>query len=185
MPEPWKDVRGYEDLYQVSSLGRVRSLPHSVRTIGGDGLETVRKSPGRVLSVRGKDRPWVQLWKSNERSQRSMGKNHRVCRLVLEAFVGPCPFGMESCHFPDRDTTNNRLENLRWDTRRANAMDRDRHGTMFRGEKHPSHVLTKEIVLEARRLRKQGWTFKSLQERCGCGFSTIYKAVVGITWSHV
>ena len=49
---------------------------------------------------------------SNKNGQRFF----RVHRLVLSAFVGPCPVGMEACHFPDRNPSNNHLENLRWDT---------------------------------------------------------------------
>jgi hypothetical protein len=56
-------------------------------------------------------------------------KEHKVHRLVLEAFVGPCPLGMEACHYPDRDPTNNHVENLRWDTPSANQLDAVRHGT--------------------------------------------------------
>lgn len=48
--------------------------------------------------------------------------------LVLEAFVGSCPPGMECCH-GDGDPDNNRLSNLRWDTHRANMLDAVRHGT--------------------------------------------------------
>jgi hypothetical protein len=47
--------------------------------------------------------------------------------LVLEAFVGPRPAGMEGCHWDD-DPTNNHLSNLRWDTRSANARDAVRNG---------------------------------------------------------
>jgi hypothetical protein len=51
-----------------------------------------------------------------------------VHRLVLEAFVGPCPKGMEVCHYPDTDKANNRLGNIRWDTHAENMRDayRDR-----------------------------------------------------------
>ena len=51
-----------------------------------------------------------------------------VHNLVLEAFVGPCPPGMEACHYPDHDKANNHLENLRWDTHAENMKDayRDR-----------------------------------------------------------
>lgn len=51
-----------------------------------------------------------------------------VHRLVLEAFVGPRPSGMEACHFPDHDKSNNSLSNLRWDTHAENEKDnyRDR-----------------------------------------------------------
>lgn len=51
-----------------------------------------------------------------------------VHRLVLTAFVGPCPDGMEGCH-NDGDRTNNSVENLRWDTRAGNMQDAIAHGT--------------------------------------------------------
>ncbi len=51
-----------------------------------------------------------------------------VHHLVLEAFVGAKPAGLEACHYPDHDKANNRLENLRWDTHAENMRDecRDR-----------------------------------------------------------
>lgn len=58
------------------------------------------------------------------------GKNRRrpVHQLVLEAFVGPKPVGAEVCHYPDHNKSNNRLDNLRWDSHRENMRDayRDR-----------------------------------------------------------
>lgn len=69
-----------------------------------------------------------------------------IHRLVLEAFIGPCPPGMECRHFPDRTKTNNRLSNLQWGTVKENAEDRIIHGTtknrkdystVPRGETHP------------------------------------------------
>jgi hypothetical protein len=51
------------------------------------------------------------------------GRNRPVHQLVLEAFVGPRPSGMEGCHF-DGHSRNNRLMNLRWDTPEANRQDR-------------------------------------------------------------
>lgn len=176
--EEWKDVPGYEGRYQVSNRGRVRSRPRWVRTVGGDGIPTQRLCPGKVLSPRG-PRPFVELWIGNT------SVKERVCRLVLLAFVGPCPKGMEACHFPDHDTRNNRLENLRWDTRKANSRDREAHGTMIRGESHYHATLTEEMVREARKLRALGWTYRLLGERYGCGTPAIYKAVQGITWSHI
>ena len=55
----------------------------------------------------------------------------RVGVMVLETFVGPCPDGLECCHNNDL-FCDNRLENLRWDTHRANIADRTRHGTCVR-----------------------------------------------------
>jgi hypothetical protein len=57
-----------------------------------------------------------------------------VHRLILLAFVGTCPEGMEACH-NGGNTTNNRLDNLRWDTRQANAADALRHGTQVVGSR--------------------------------------------------
>lgn len=53
-----------------------------------------------------------------------------IHRLVLETFVGPCPPGMECCH-NNGDPADNRLENLRWGTRKDNILDSVRHGTHF------------------------------------------------------
>jgi len=60
-----------------------------------------------------------------------IGRRNRrlVHRLVLEAFVGPCPPGMECRHFPDRDPSNNQLVNLQWGTPAENYADSVVHGT--------------------------------------------------------
>jgi DNA-binding transcriptional regulator YiaG len=70
-----------------------------------------------------------------------------VHRLVLLAFVGPCPPGMEGCH-NDGNPANNRIENLRWDTHDANMKDAIRHGTArsARGEQQWQAKLTAEQV---------------------------------------
>ena len=74
------------------------------------------------------------------------GKNHSraVQCLVLEAFVGPCPEGMEACHYPDPTRTNNRLENLRWDTHSENMRDkfRTRYGSISKECRRCHRVLT-------------------------------------------
>lgn len=110
MDEEWRPVVGYEGLYEVSDFGRVRSLERP--QLGG--------RPGRILkptrTLAGNARVAVTLCNRGKRSSRS------VHRLVLEAFVGTRPDGMECCHFDD-DPTNNNLANLRWDTRCANRQD--------------------------------------------------------------
>lgn len=60
-------------------------------------------------------------------SMRGVKIPRKVHRLVLEAFVGPRPDAYQGCHY-DGDPTNNRLDNLRWDTASANNKDRVRHG---------------------------------------------------------
>lgn len=104
---------------------------------------------------------------------------HSVHRLVLEAFVGPCPEGMEACHYPDNDRTNNRLENLRWDTHEKNAEDGCKLGTF-------ANALDKDKVLEMRRLHtKQGWGPTKLAKKFGVSTMTAWCVVSRRTWKHV
>jgi tRNA(Met) C34 N-acetyltransferase TmcA len=77
--------------------------------------------------------------------------NLRVHALVLRAFVGPRPEGYECCH-NDGNVFNNRLDNLRYDTRKNNHADKKRHGTYQAGEKHNMVKLKELEVHEIRRL---------------------------------
>lgn len=78
-------------------------------------------------------------------------KNHTyksVHRLVLETFVGPCPDGMECCH-NNGIKDDNKLENLRWDTKSNNQKDSIKHGTsvcLRLGEQSINHKLTEQNV---------------------------------------
>lgn len=74
-----------------------------------------------------------------------------VHRLVLEAFVGPCPEGMECCH-EDGNPGNNKRSNLRWDTHYNNMEDRRKHGTLSEGARIGTSKLT-SIQAKAARVR--------------------------------
>jgi hypothetical protein len=113
--EEWRDVVGLEGLYQVSSHGRVRSLDR-----------VITRKTGAKQSYKGK------LLKPALLKVGYLYVNIRgskaVHRLVLEAFVGPCPEGME-CRHLDGTRTNNHLSNLRWGTSSENNQDILDHGT--------------------------------------------------------
>ncbi|MFM0130039.1 NUMOD4 motif-containing HNH endonuclease [Paraburkholderia sediminicola] len=104
--EEWRDVTGYEGIYQASNMGRVRRLQK-----GEPSKEAL--SPG----YNSKGYPHVTL------SVGGVKRTIDVHTLVLMAFSGPRPPGMEACHYPDNDPANNRLSNLRWGTHTANMMD--------------------------------------------------------------
>lgn len=105
--EDWRPIPGYPG-YLASSAGsiyserRKRQLRPSVNAYGYQVISAVDEL-GRKPKV-------------------------FVHRLVLAAFVGPCPDGMEGCH-SDGDRSNNNVDNLRWDTRSGNVRDAIRHGT--------------------------------------------------------
>jgi hypothetical protein len=113
--ELWAPVPGYEGSYEVSNLGGVRSL--SRITVNGGGA--VRVVNGQPLSPFPDRDGYLQVNLSR--------RTHKVHRLVLQAFVGPCPPGMECLH--DNDVkTDNHLENLSWGTSSANKFDAVRNG---------------------------------------------------------
>ena len=112
---------------------------------------------------------------------------------MLEAFVGPCPDGMECCHYDD-NPYNNILSNLRWGTDQDNALDKVRNGRGFLGEhckngdSNAHSVLTGKQVTEAKQLRgsdKRTWTWSRLGKKYGVSLYTIRLAVLGKNWRHL
>ncbi len=124
--EVWRDVVGFEGLYTVSDDGQVWTVE---RMTWLPTRNLWRKQPGKLLKFKHIPTGHHQV------SMRKNGQtiNAYVHRLVLLAFVGPCPAGMEACHFPDRDVHNNRVDNLRWGTRSDNVQDMITHGTFRSG----------------------------------------------------
>ena len=117
--EVWKPVPGYEGFYSVSDLGRVRSDKRTIVDKNGHG----RKMPEIILTPEKKSSGHltVCLCKNHDQTKRY------VHRIVLEAFIGEAPAGMQACHWND-DKEDNRLENLRWGTPNENMFDRVRNG---------------------------------------------------------
>lgn len=104
-------MNGYEGQYEVSDLGRVRSLKTDVET------------GGRVLKLQPYSRYlYAGLWESGKL------RYHRVHRLVLTAFVGPCPDGFEGLH-GEGGPHDNRISNLKWGTKSENVKQQVTDGT--------------------------------------------------------
>lgn len=113
-----------------------------------------------------------------------------VHTLVLEAFVGPKPSGMECCH-GDGDRTNNRLENLRWGTSGENYKDCVKHGTAilgkykFAGEESGRAKLSESDVVRIRQLRDCGEKLMKLAAMYGVSYGCISSIVHRRNWRHV
>lgn len=172
--EEWRAVVGFEGLYEVSDLGRVRSLDRVVES-PGSRRGYPKRLRGRLL------RP--QRHSGGYRQISICGQIRLIHALVMEAFEGPCPPSLEVCH-GDGDKTNNRFENLRYDTREANCEDRRKHGFCIQGERNHRAKLTAGEVLEIRRLKGTG-----TQEDIAAGFCVTGRAVGkihrGERWRHV
>jgi len=116
MNEIWRDVVGFEDAYQVSNLGRVRSKTRFVvMSASHKSAEHISRRNGRLLRPGKASTGYftVALGRGNSKTVHS---------LVAEAFIGPCPERHEVLHI-DGSRTNNCVHNLRYGTRTENIMD--------------------------------------------------------------
>jgi hypothetical protein len=108
--EHWKDIKGYEGLYQVSNYGRVKALPK--KRINGTGFYIQKE---RIMSQQLKTKRYygVNLTKDG------IHKNFLVHRLVADAFIKN-PNNYEEVNHIDCNKLNNKVENLEWCTREMN-----------------------------------------------------------------
>lgn len=113
--EIWKDIEGYEGLYQVSNLGRVRSLDRSV--VNKLGRKFFYK--GQIIKHCYTEDGYAMVSLSDKNKIR---KTHRVHRLVAQAFL-PNPKNKPQIDHKNRIRDDNRLENLRWVTYHENNMN--------------------------------------------------------------
>jgi hypothetical protein len=118
--ERWSPLPEWEGLYEISDLGRVRTVPRIVKS----GRSGWRQVPSRIRRL-GKHSFGYSLVVMTAPGRQRVTK--MLHSLVLEAFVGPRPPGAVACH-NDGDPGNNRLDNLRWDTQSSNLLDAVAHG---------------------------------------------------------
>ena len=162
--ETWVPIADFEGLYEVSDLGRVRTL-----------------RSGQIMAfVMGGRGPYAQvhLYRNGKRTVRY------VHHVVLVAFVGPKPgTGYEACH-GERGNLDNTPGNLRWDTKAANIADIVRAGSQ-RGELNPGSKLTERLILQLRARRRAGESVLSLANAYGISKDYIYRICAGKSWAHV
>jgi hypothetical protein len=169
--EIWKAVVGYEGQYEVSNLGRVRS----VSRIASDGS----RRRGYVLRPIAGGYRRQYHYVSLSRGSRAWVK--QVHSLVLTAFVGPRKENEEACHGA-AGPTDNRLSNLRWDTKKANSADAVAAGSIPTGARHWNAKLSDGCVDRVRDMVRCG----VFQHRIGDWFnvsqSQISRIVLGLRW---
>lgn len=172
--EIWKDIVNYIGLYMVSNYGKIKSLANNHGN-NGNYKERILK-PSKTDEC---GHLKVTLCKNG------IYKNCKIHKLVLEAFVGPCPLGKEGCH-NDGNPGNNFLENLRYDTRKGNFKDKIKHGTLLCGSKLSYAKLNEFQVRIIKRLLKDGYlTQREMAKIFNVHFSTISAIKTGISWNHI
>jgi hypothetical protein len=109
-----------------------------------------------------------------------------VHRLVLEAFVGPCPEGME-CRHKDGNPGNNRLDNLAWGTRKENHADSVEHGTAYflPGMDAPNRVIDETDVRAILGLWREGKAMGVIAGLFNIHETNVHSIVTGRSWSSL
>jgi HNH endonuclease len=170
-PRGSRTVEGFDSFYRIDRLGQVWTC----RAPGGRYARD-RRGPWKRLS-HGVDLDgyhYVNLCKGGELV------NRKVHRLVLEAFVGPCPEGCEARHYPNPDPSNNKVTNLQWATRLVNARDRIENGSA-KGENNSQATLTWEKVRKIRRLYSTG-KYSQVELGVMFGVCSVSHVTSGASW---
>jgi len=175
--EEWRPVPGWEREYEVSNLGRVRSLPHESRNRYGPIVVT-----GRMLKPYAKYGRYLGV----TLIRRGRRESPTVHSIVAAAFIGPRPPKYDVCHLDDNGYNNN-LENLRYDTRIGNMDDARRNGRLLRarGERNGIAKITSDMVKEIRRRVAAGATHGPLAKEIGISRSIVRNVAARRTWAHV
>lgn len=176
--EEWRAVVGFEGLYEVSSLGRVRGVDRLVPYECG-GRVVHRHVQGVVLRPQADHNGYLTVALQKHGKVTRRGIHQIVCR----AFSGPAPNPDDEAAHNDGKRTNNRARNLRWATRRENLLDTIRHGTRPRGERHGRAKLSRQSVHE---IRTAAGVFNTdLARRYGVSSSMIGRIRSGKAWQHL
>jgi len=168
--EKWRPVVGFEDTYEVSSEGQVRSLLSNRIMIGN-------KAAYRQVGLYHRER--AHLPTSKRYTCRS------VHRLVAEAFIGPRPDFLEVLHI-DGDRKNNRASNLKYGTRAENCADTAVHG-VHKGTRNGRHVLDERdvSVIKALLIEQPPVNRSAIARAFGVTRTVVGHIEAGRQWSHL
>lgn len=123
MLEIWKDIKGYEGLYQISNFGRIKSLPK--KRINGTNFYIQKE---KILKPQLKTKRYLGI----NLTKNKMHKNFLVHRLVAEAFIDN-PYDLPQVNHKDCNKLNNNINNLEWCTQEENLNHALRNGLLTKG----------------------------------------------------
>jgi hypothetical protein len=177
--ETWLPVVGFEKSYEVSNLGRVRSLD---RTISRSDGRTMRFK-GKFYSLQIDAYGYHCVGLRGTEQYRLLAKVHR---LVAAAFI-PNPDNKPQVNHVDGCKTNNAVDNLEWVTNSENMAHARSMGLVVYqvGTEHMNAKLTPEIVQQIRALRQTGHSYKDIGRIVGVSGKHAWKVVGGKLWKHL
>lgn len=176
MVEIWKTVPAFGCHYEASNLGRIRSKKRTIQKRTRNGGYMTQTYQARILSQNLQKGYWKIRFGVD-----GVKYTDGAHRLIAMAFHGMPKPGEECCH-NNGNPSDNRPENLRWDTHLANNRDRKTHGNYPVGSRHPMSKLTETDVV-AIRLDSRG--IDIVAKVYGVNRSAIHKIRAREVWTHV
>lgn len=175
--EEWRDIPGWEGLYQASSLGRIRSLDRYHKQKMRDGSIQTVLYRGKIRSPHiNKSNGYLMVGISRPGGGRKTAVVHQ---LVCEAFNGARPNGYDTAH-NDGNKLNNSATNLRWATRTDNSLDKRKHGTHVAGERHGAAKFSNDDIVEMFKMRDGGAQHKVIAAKFGAHVNYIARIMRGV-----
>jgi hypothetical protein len=176
MTEIWKDIKGYEGLYQVSNLGNVKSLSYRNHTSFSE----------RELILK----PWcLKGYKGISLTRNNKPRRRLLHRLVAQAFI-PNPENKPEVNHKDFDHGNNYVENLEWMTHLENICHAAKGGRFpdRRGIKNCKVKLTEKQVHQIRSIwknHKSNNTQSDIGRMFNVSKNHVYNILVRKYWQHI
>lgn len=185
--EIWKDIKGYEGLYQVSNLGRVKSLGRFHKFPNG-GIYEIKP---RILKNATETSGYLFVALYN-----GYRKQYKIHRLVAEAFI-PNPNNLPQVNHKDLNKQNNRVDNLEWCTASENIKHAFKHGVRkmpdklknmiknFDGENNPNSKLKKDEIIDIKTQINNGISYKKIAQKYNLNPNYIYLIKNGKVWKNI
>lgn len=179
MNETWKDIPGYENIYQVSNIGRVKRLAYWHKVKLHNVNNTFRQE--RILKISLNTSGYKQAYLCNN----YIGKSIAIHRLVASAFIENIDNKKQVNH-KDGNKLNNNVNNLEWCTYHENLDHAIKHNLRAVGEKCGSAKLKNSDVVEIRELySSKKYTNKELAIIYGVADSTMSQVISRRYWNHI
>ncbi len=175
--EIWKDVVGYEGLYQASNLGNIRSLTRFTKDKRYDVKKTLK---GKLLKLTKREDGYLIItFRKNKTA-----KKFRVHRLICETFIEnienkPC------VNHINGNKTDNSIKNLEWCTYKENMIHAFETGLSPSGEKHYISKLNNEQVLEIKQILKKDYILKDIAKKYNVTHTCIIQIRKGKSWKSI
>lgn len=177
-PEEWRPVVDWEGFYEVSSLGRVRSLDRVINMKNSHGTVSRHFRRGMILQPHLNPDGYLIVTLSKGGFKRKFF----VHSIVIVSFVGPRPEGRQHCAHKDCNKLNNRATNLAWKTPQANMFDSLDFNMQAVGERVATAKLTAADVME---IRAASSSLRAQARRFGVSLQTIKLIRNRRTWRHI